>query len=138
MSDIRIYSPDEPEYKLLQSFCDYLNEHTNDRYRFYLDNILFDAGTDQYYTAIITEDTEREQVSVLRSWQAVTPRTYVTILQGEEYFQLAAQDVFEVHTYTNPPSSAYDLSCVNMEGTAMFSQRENTAKEEAEEEEMER
>ena len=115
MSDIRIYSPDEPEYKLLQSFCDYLNEHTNDRYRFYLDNILFDAGTNWYYTAIITEDTEREQGSVLRSWQTVTPRTYVTILQGEEYFQLAAQDVFEVHTYTNPPSSAYDLSCVNME-----------------------
>ena len=39
----------------------------------------------------------------------------MTVLQGEEYFNLAAHDVFEIHEWTNPPTSSYDLTQVDGE-----------------------
>lgn len=114
-NNIRIYNENEPQYKLLQDFCDYLNAHTTDRYNFYLKNMLFDGGSNWYYTAIITEDNNIEEGSLLHIWQTCTPKTYETILQGEEYFNLAAHDVFEIHEWTNPPASSYDLTQVDEE-----------------------
>lgn len=124
MSAIRIYKEDEPEYRLLQDFCDYLNKHTTDRYRFFMRNILFDAGQDWWYTAILSEDTAIEGGSILRTWQTCTPACYALILQGREYFSEAAKDVFKIHTFTNPPKSMYDLTCVSREfgGSALTEQ----------------
>ena len=68
------------------------------------------AGTNSYYTGITTEDTKTGDM-----WQTCTPKAYVTVLQGEEYFNLAAHDVFEIHEWTNPPASSYDLETVDEE-----------------------
>lgn len=113
MSAIRIYEEDEPEYKLLRDFCDYLNDATTDRYRFFMRNILFDAGQNWWYTAVISEDTAMEAGSILQTWQTCTPACYALIMQGREYFSEAAKDVFKIHSFTNPPSSTYDLTCVS-------------------------
>lgn len=109
-NNIRIYNENEPQYKLLQGFANYLNVHTTERYNFRLENMLFDGGTCSYYTGITTEDTKTGDM-----WQTCTPKAYVTVLQGEEYFNLAAHDVFEIHEWTNPPASSYDLKMVDEE-----------------------
>lgn len=109
-NNIHIYNENEPQYKLLQGFANYLNAHTTDRYNFRLENMLFDGGTNSYYTGISTEDTKTGGM-----WQTCTPKAYVTVLQGEEYFNLAAHDVFEIHEWTNPPTSSYDLTQVDGE-----------------------
>ena len=127
MSAIRIYKEDEPEYKLLQDFCSYLNGHTTDRYRFYLKNILFDAGQNWWYTAVISEDMACEKDSILRTWQTCTPTCYNMVLKGQDYFAAAATDIFEVKSYTNPPKSVYDLSCVDecFGGSLVINDRES-------------
>jgi hypothetical protein len=112
MSAIRVYEKNEPGYALLQKFCDYLNANTTDRYQFHLEDILFDAGSGWWYTAVISED-KAEDAGMMREWQTCTPANYSIALQGEEYFNEAARDIFKVHHYMNPPSSTYDLSCVD-------------------------
>ena len=76
-NNIHIYNENEPQYKLLQGFANYLKAHTTDRYNFRLENMLFDGGANSYYTGISTEDTKTGDM-----WQTCTPKAYVTVLQG--------------------------------------------------------
>lgn len=71
---LRIYNEQEPEYQLLEKFCQYMNK--------------FSFGhTGTKYTAVMVMDEDKNE------WEALTPTSYVTVLQGREYFDLAAHDL---------------------------------------------
>lgn len=83
---LRIYNEQEPEYQLLEKFCQYMNKFSFD-YSFYLKTAVLDGHTGTKYTAVMVMDEDKNE------WEALTPTSYVTVLQGREYFDLAAHDL---------------------------------------------
>lgn len=101
---LRVYEVTEPEYELLQGFCSYMNDNCDGSYSFYLDIAVLDNHTDTKYTAVMVSDG-------VNKWQALTPAAYVTVLQGEEYFNLAAHDILD-----NPNAAVlYNRNCFSDE-----------------------
>lgn len=101
---LRVYEVTEPEYELLQDFCSYMNDNCDGSYSFYLDIAVLDNHTDTKYTAVMVSDG-------VNKWQALTPAAYVTVLQGEEYFNLAAHDILD-----NPNAAVlYNRNCFSDE-----------------------
>lgn len=106
-SPIRIYLLDTPQYKIIETFCDYLNAHTDARYSFSTQNTYYDARGDWEYTAIIAHDAERR--GTRHAWQTLRhPGTYEKMLRGEAYFNEVARAMFY-------GDSLYDLSHVDEE-----------------------
>lgn len=101
---LRVYEVTEPEYELLQGFCSYMNDNCDGSYSFYLDIAVLDNHKDTKYTAVMVSDG-------VNKWQALTPAAYVTVLQGEEYFNLAAHDILD-----NPNAAVlYNRNCFSDE-----------------------
>lgn len=83
---LRIYNEQEPEYQLLEQFCQYMNKFSSD-YFFYLKTAVLDGHTGAKYTAVMVRDEDKNE------WEAISPASYVTVLQGRKYFDLAAHDL---------------------------------------------
>lgn len=104
ISKLRVYEVTEPEYKLLQGFCSYMNKLSSD-YSFYLKTAVLDGHTGTKYTAVMVMDEDKNE------WEALTPTSYVTVLQGREYFDLAAHDILD-----NPNAAVlYNRNCFSDE-----------------------
>lgn len=101
---LKVYNEQETEYKLLQEFCRYMNNYCSD-YNFFLRTAVLDGHTGTKYTAVMVMDED------LNEWEALTPASYVTVLQGREYFDLAVHDLL-----TAPETEMlYNLECFDSE-----------------------
>ena len=77
---IRIYTPDEPEYKQLERACMILNATTKRNITYTVGVTWFDFGQNWSWTTILAHDPE----SYFGDYQALCPRDYELILKSED------------------------------------------------------
>ena len=89
---IRVYRPNEKEYKVLSLFMSYFNDiarANKSQYRAIVSITYFDYGQDWQYTCILAEDYNQELNSLTRSWQALCPRDYETLIATDSIDKVA-------------------------------------------------
>lgn len=83
---IKVYGVGTMEYQKLRFFANMVNsECWKQKKCFYVDikDIYFDYGADWKYTALVTEDLDRDI-----EWQSLCPRDYENLLKSDSFNEI--------------------------------------------------
>lgn len=79
VGDETVLTPNMPEYKYMEAVTNQLNELSNGKVRYYIDDVYLDAGQDWMWTTIIA----KSKSNLARTWQVLSPKQWLDIVNGK-------------------------------------------------------
>lgn len=74
-TNVTVFDYDTEEYKKLQLFSRYLNEHSPNRHRYVVKDVLFEPHSDVFWTTIIDTNLEVQALSP-KMWEEIVYEDY--------------------------------------------------------------
>ena len=79
VGDETVLTPNMPEYKYIEAVTNQLNELSNGKVQYYIDDVYLDAGQDWMWTTIIA----KSKSNLAHTWQVLSPKQWLDIVNGK-------------------------------------------------------